>query len=127
MKKRQLFVANNKAGVRVNIDSIDRAAKEDYFCPYCNKEVVARLGSQKVWHFAHKGEVCEYLNIKSSDGLSDSKLDFSGVATVDLDAVDIGMESKDFLCVQCKKRFNKHSGLKWKGNEYICRECFENM
>ena len=32
-----------------------------------------------------------------------------------------------FLCVQCKKTFNKQGGHKWSGNEYICEECFLRM
>lgn len=127
MKKRQLFTAMDSLGNKVMIDAIDKESKGIYFCPYCKKEVVAKLGDRKVWHFSHKGEVCEYLNLKSSDGSSDSKLDFSGVGSVDIDSIEIGTDSKDFLCVQCKKRFNKDSGHKWKGNEYICKGCFLRM
>jgi len=127
MKKRKLFVALDAAGKKVMVDSVDKESRGTYLCPYCKKEVVARLGEQKVWHFAHKEEVCEYLNMKSSDGSADSKLDLSGVGTVELDSVDMGTDSRDFLCVKCKKRFNKSSGLKWEGNEYVCRECFRRM
>lgn len=127
MKKRQLFTAVDENGEKVLVDDVDKEARGSYLCPYCKREVVAKLGEKNVWHFAHKDEVCEYLNLKGSDGSSDSVLDFSDVASVDLDSVDIGTESRDFLCVQCKKRFNKEHGLKWDGNEYVCRECFQNM
>ncbi len=127
MKKRKLFTALDSTENKVLVDSVDKESRGSYLCPYCKKEVVAKLGEKNVWHFAHKGEICEYLNIKSSDGSSDSKLDFSSVKTVDLDSVDLGMDSRQFLCVKCKKRFSKEHGLKWAGNEYVCRKCFQDM
>ncbi|MFC1741295.1 competence protein CoiA family protein [Nanoarchaeota archaeon] len=127
MKKRQLYTARDKAGKLVLIDDIDKGCKGSYLCPYCKKEVVPKMGDRNVWHFAHKEEVCEYLNIKSSDGLSDGKIEVSESASVGTDSIDIGSDSRDFLCVKCKKRFNKSGGLKWEGNEYICRGCFNNL
>jgi predicted RNA-binding Zn-ribbon protein involved in translation (DUF1610 family) len=127
MKKRQLFVALDKDGRKVLVDDIDKQSTDKFCCPYCKREVIPKQGEKNVWHFAHKEEVCEYLNIKSSDGLADAKLDFSSSPTRSMEGIELGSDSTQFLCVKCKKRFAKAGGIKWQGNEYVCRECFGGM
>lgn len=129
MNKRQLFYAKDANGVKINIDDVDKTSDSTgkYTCPFCKEEVVAKCGEKNVWHFAHKDKVCSYLNIKSGDGLSDGKLEFESESSVDLDSVQIGSDCKDFLCVQCKKKFRKDEGLKWNSTEYVCRDCFGKM
>lgn len=31
-----------------------------YFCPHCHKEMIAKRGSIRQWHFAHKSDKCSY-------------------------------------------------------------------
>ncbi len=136
IKKRQLYIAIDSKSNRVKIEDVDRVdcdvdgdngevnRSEKYFCPYCKQEVIPKMGNKKVWHFCHKGEVCEYLNIKKRDKLIDAELDFSDTRGALLSELDIGSDCEDFMCVECKGRFSKKGGIRWKDNEYICRECF---
>ncbi len=126
LKKRQLFTAIDEQGNKVIIDSINKTEIKRYLCPYCKAEVIPKMGEKNVWHFSHKGAVCEFLNLKTTDNLTNKTLDFSNEKTVELSDIEIS-DCKKFLCVTCKKRFNKESGIKWEGNEYICKECFMKL
>ena len=125
MKRRQLSVAFDEEGKRVPIDSVERERK--YLCPYCTREVIPKMGEKKVWHFAHKGEVCEYLNIKTKDGLRDAQLDLQSIPTKSVSDIDIGEGCARFMCLKCRKAFRKEGGVKWERNEYVCKECFKLM
>ena len=127
IKKRQLFIALDADGKKVHVDEVDKESRMGFRCPYCKDSVLPKMGEKNVWHFAHRGAPCGYLLLKVPDGSVDGKLDFSGEKKIDLDSVDIGGECEKFLCVKCKKRSNKESGHRWKGNEFICPECFLNM
>lgn len=41
----------------VSVDDVDRC-KNNYYCPYCQGELIAKKGKIKVHHFAHKSETC---------------------------------------------------------------------
>ena len=131
IKKRQLFQAINKNGKTVLIDKIknteEQTKSNKYFCPYCKHEVIPKTGEKKVWHFAHKDEICEYLNIKKTDKLNNQKLDFSKEKTISLSELNIGDDCEDFLCNKCKERFRKEIGIKWDGNTYLCKDCFAKL
>ncbi|MBT5023457.1 hypothetical protein HOK51_03905 [Candidatus Woesearchaeota archaeon] len=124
MKTRQLVIAKDKNGLDVNIDSISNSKEDKYYCPYCKQEVIPRRGAKVVWHFAHKDCVCKYLNLKTGDDLSDSTIEIDDIKTVSVSEVEFENKSRYFMCVRCKKKFNKEHGTKWDAKEYICRECF---
>ena len=35
-------------------------SNEQYFCPSCHKEMIAKRGNIRQWHFAHKSDKCSY-------------------------------------------------------------------
>ena len=49
-------IALEENGSRIDIDDAKRGGK--YFCPLCQKILIPKQGSQRIWHFAHKGEGC---------------------------------------------------------------------
>lgn len=55
-----MLVANTSDGKRLSLgekwgksDLIGIRSKEKFHCPECSQEVVMKLGSKKIWHFAH--------------------------------------------------------------------------
>lgn len=62
-----MLVANKKNGEKLSLgDSWDKKeltaarAKEKFFCPECNEEVIMKLGSRRIWHFSHQaGSSCQ--------------------------------------------------------------------
>lgn len=150
MKKRLLFLAKDRQGNVHNIDNIDKANKvdksdklgkadnvdkanklekankEEFFCPHCSETVVPKMGEQKVWHFAHKDRPCKPSYSGEPDKSTDSKIDLDKFGTTQTWKENTTV-SPDFLCFKCKKRFMKQLGLKWEGNEYICRACYDLM
>ncbi len=137
MKKRKLYIANTPEG-KIHIDSIDKeqlrqipekgnAGRVRYTCPYCGAEVIPKMGEKNIWHFSHKGGLCsQFLGAQMDDG-KNKRLDLSGVPTIKLSDIQLGEESAKFLCVKCKRTFNKASGHRWEANEYICEECFQKL
>ena len=43
----------------VDIKNVDYS-NEQYFCPYCHNEMIAKRGNIRQWHFAHKADKCSY-------------------------------------------------------------------
>jgi len=120
MPKRKLFYAVDEKGQRVHID---RALRESvYSCPKCKKQVVPRMGDEKIWHFSHIGEHCGIENDKSDD-LSNESLD--NFATEEPAKIEIG-ECDDYKCPICREIGKKKSAVKLGDRKYICRECFNN-
>lgn len=50
-----MFFANDKNGIRINIDSA--FAGEPYFCPACNCQMIVKHGAIVSKHFAHKSRI----------------------------------------------------------------------
>ncbi len=48
------------AGKLIHIDNAHKG--EEYRCPYCNGIMIAKQGSIREWHFAHKHNACDYDN-----------------------------------------------------------------
>lgn len=63
-----MLVANTSDGKRLSLgekwgksDLIGIRSTEKFHCPECSQEVVMKLGSKKIWHFAHlAGGSCQY-------------------------------------------------------------------
>jgi len=54
------FALNNSQRL-ISIEEVDRNAKERYSCLYCGDELIPRMGSIRVHHFAHKQQLhCNY-------------------------------------------------------------------
>ncbi len=49
--------ANNNL---VSIQHTDNMDNQQYFCPHCHKEMIAKRGNIRQWHFAHKSDKCSY-------------------------------------------------------------------
>lgn len=46
-----MYIANDKNGERVHIESAKRGL--EYFCPICNSSVILKIGPIKAHHYAH--------------------------------------------------------------------------
>ena len=93
---------------------------------YVDKNVQIGEGT-KVWHFAHKGKICHaLLDKKPADVEYKKKLfDFTNKFT---DKIELKQtNSKKFLCNICKRTHNKENGIRWQGNDYVCKDCYLNM
>ena len=44
----------------IDIKDTSRSEYQQYFCPYCQKEMIAKQGNIRQWHFAHKTDKCSY-------------------------------------------------------------------
>ncbi|HII71757.1 TPA: hypothetical protein HA265_03305 [Candidatus Woesearchaeota archaeon] len=125
--KRRLFIAVDVSGSRYHIDNIDKSIPARFMCPYCSQEVIPKQGEKNIWHFAHKDQVCEHLLKMGIDDGENAKLDFKAQPSISVSDIDIGSSSSKFLCVKCKKTFNKEFGKKWDSTEYICNGCFNSL
>ncbi|MBT7903601.1 hypothetical protein HN587_07090 [Candidatus Woesearchaeota archaeon] len=122
MKSRQVVKALDQNNNSIHVDSIPPESKE-FYCPFCKKEVIPRRGEKVVWHFAHKDEVCEFLNLKSKDDLDNATIELE--KTISINDLEFKPISKYFMCVKCKNKFNKEVGIKWDSSEFICKDCFK--
>lgn len=44
----------------IDIQNTDDLNNQQYFCPYCHKEMIPKRGNIRQWHFAHKSDKCSY-------------------------------------------------------------------
>lgn len=44
----------------IDIHHTENAPEQRYYCPHCRKEMIAKRGSIRQWHFAHKSDKCSY-------------------------------------------------------------------
>jgi hypothetical protein len=125
--QRKLFFAKDKEDNVVIIDRLKPGIINNKFsCPHCNEEVIPKMGDTNIWHFAHKGKVCDALiDNKPDETPSKNLFEFTDKYT---DKIDIKLgNSKNFLCKVCKRTFSKESGIRWDDNDYICKECYLSM
>lgn len=134
MGQRKLFYAKTKDNSIVHIDYIEKDVKEDLLCPFCNEKVIPRQGEMNIWHFAHSGDPCShsYDNLEPDmrrlitenemlDRFAEGKKSFS------VSQIEVPQDSKEFQCPLCFEIGSKSYGMKWKGNLYICKECYSNL
>jgi hypothetical protein len=124
-KDRELFYAKLENGDKVLVDKLQKGDSRKFLCPHCNGEVVAKLGDKKIKHFAHKGQVCEFLR-KPVETPNKSLGDYSE-KTVSIDEYKFTKDETIFECKICKKSMNKSIGLKWKGEDWVCKNCFSKL
>ncbi len=124
-KDRELFYAKLANGERVMVDSLVKGDSRQFFCPHCNAEVVARLGEKKIKHFAHKGQVCEFL--RKPNETPNTKLGKFSSKTVSIKEFEFSKDASIFECTICKKSMNKKLGLQWKDSKWVCKECFKDL
>ena len=129
MKTRELFCAVDSAGVRYNIDKLDKteARNSKFFCPHCDAEVTPKMGEQKIWHFAHKGELCKYLLRKDAVDSAPTTLGDFSEKTVSVKEFKFSKDPHLFECEKCHTTTNKINGVKWEGDSYICLSCYGKM
>ena len=51
------FDVNNNI---IDIHDTDKVCEQQYFCPHCHNEMIAKRGNIRQWHFAHKTDKCSY-------------------------------------------------------------------
>lgn len=44
----------------IDIQNTGDLSNQQYFCPYCHKEMIPKRGNIRQWHFAHKSDKCSY-------------------------------------------------------------------
>lgn len=44
----------------IDIQNTGDLSNQQYFCPYCHKEMIPKCGNIRQWHFAHKSDKCSY-------------------------------------------------------------------
>ncbi len=44
----------------IEISNTNDLEVHQYYCPYCHKEMIAKRGNIRQWHFAHKTDKCSY-------------------------------------------------------------------
>lgn len=44
----------------IDIQNIGDLSNQQYFCPYCHKEMIPKRGNIRQWYFAHKSDKCSY-------------------------------------------------------------------
>lgn len=59
--KYQHFALDSNDNI-INIHHTETIDRQQYFCPYCRKEMITKLGNIRQWHFAHKSDTCSYDN-----------------------------------------------------------------
>ncbi len=117
--ERKLFYAVDKNGNKVLIDSL-REKEGDFFCPFCKKKVVPKMGEKKVWHFAHIGGEC--VSSGYEEGMNRSLGDYK---VNKIDVSDIPFETDKFTCKLCGTASMKENGVKLAAG-FICKECYKN-
>jgi predicted SprT family Zn-dependent metalloprotease len=129
MKSRELFYAMDSNGVKHHIDKLDKveAKNSRFFCPHCKAMVVPKMGDQKIWHFAHKGEVCDFLRKRDSVSTKSMSLSDFSKKTIAVDEFKFSKDSHLFECEICHDTTNKINGVKWQDNKYVCKKCFDDM
>lgn len=129
MRERKLSWAIDSLGKKIFIEDLKKEEQSQKFnCPHCFLEVFPKRGEKKIWHFAHKGEECEYVQrlSKSHDkGTNSTLFDFSK-KTVALDNMEFE-DSDIFTCALCKKEENKEVGQEWSKRVWICKNCYLHL
>lgn len=57
----QHFALDAKNNI-IDIRNISDTYNQQYFCPHCHNEMIAKRGNIRQWHFAHKTTKCSYNN-----------------------------------------------------------------
>jgi ribosomal protein L37AE/L43A len=134
MAQRKLFYAKTKENAVVHIDYVEKALREDLFCPYCQDKVIPKQGEFKIWHFAHSGEPCSHSYDKLEPEMrrlitnSEELSKFSDeINSLSVSQIEVPQDCKEFQCTLCFRVGNKEYGKKWKQNLYICNSCFSDL
>lgn len=130
MRDRKLSWAINEAGKKVFIEDLkDDELKQKFNCPHCYAPVIPKRGEKKIWHFAHKGEECEFVknNIKTKDDTTkNSSLNAFMAKTTTMDNMEFE-DSDIFTCAICTKEDNKDNGTEWSKKIWICKNCYLHL
>lgn len=57
--KYQHFALDENQNI-IDIQHTEDVREQEYFCPHCHKEMIAKRGNIRQWHFAHKSDKCSY-------------------------------------------------------------------
>src|SRR3989338_10739336 len=129
LTQRKLFYAKDKSGTIALIDRLKPGLLDNkFFCPHCSEEVIPKMGDFNVWHFAHKGRVCDALIEKKpqiEEKYEKKLFDYTDKFTTVIDS-KFG-PSKKFICKLCKKTYYKDDGIKWDESFFICKNCYLGM
>jgi transposase-like protein len=78
------------------------------------------MGEEKVWHFAHVGELCAALKKIDADTQDGSLLTFQTKESATIDVSD----SLTFLCPLCKAVGQKQNAIRLPSQQYVCKSCY---
>ena len=60
MERNPQHYALDESDNPIHISEVDKITRQTYRCPNCKQEMIAKQGSIREWHFAHKKTECEY-------------------------------------------------------------------
>jgi len=117
---RQLFIAIDKYNKKYNIDNLKKEnIPNQLYCPYCKREVIPKIGTKKIPHFAHKTSEC---NIEKSK--QEQLKEFNIIINEEYFKK---IESDLFMCPICKSTVKKEYGIKLDERRYICKNCITRL
>lgn len=58
-QKYQHFALDENNNI-IDIRNTYNVSEQQYFCPHCHNEMIAKRGNIRQWHFAHKTDKCSY-------------------------------------------------------------------
>lgn len=92
---------------------------KDAICPLCKKDVIAKCGNIKVWHWAHK-------NNKDCDSWSDGETEWhlNWKSNFPKECQEVIIEKNIPLCPICYKEMKLKNNIH--GDCYICENYFED-
>lgn len=119
--ERNLAYAKDIEGnvVYIHDKKID-ASNAMWFCPLCHKEVIPKRGDDMTWHFAHKDRKCG-----KEEQSNNAKLTQFIVKTKD--SIPFDRDPRFFTCVKCRQTMRKPLGIRYKNDDYLCKDCYHMM
>ena len=122
---RKLTSAVDENGKAYHIDSFsNKDKKQKLFCPYCKLEVVARMGKEKVWHFAHIHGECQDIKVVQKNQ-NDHPLTEFFTRTISSKDYKPHINPDFFTCIICNNSMRIESGIKINDGRYICKDCYK--
>ncbi|MFH1591182.1 MAG: competence protein CoiA family protein [archaeon] len=125
--ERKLGMAKDDKGDTVSVERVRDAPESRYSCPRCGKEVVAKLGSERVWHFAHKEGDCRPPGQPGEERFVSKGLMSYGEGTTTLDEMPVEFNPDISNCPSCKTSMHKEAMVEVKEGLFVCKGCYRSM
>ncbi|NOZ80725.1 MAG: hypothetical protein GXP63_03550 [DPANN group archaeon] len=128
--KRKLGFALDEDGNSIAIESLKGKKRGTYRCLLCKKEVIPKMGKEKVWHFSHKGKDCPLtarpaaLDAEQTQATS---LEAFSQKTIPLSEMEIRFDPNIITCQLCKLSVNRLLAVDIGKGRFLCKECFRGF